>query len=183
MDVFSATLWALDFALFVFCKGKDDFERLLAIFAVKLIAGHDDLRRTSREDGVSNQPCTPGERPCQAKVGLRTGQELHKPGQQKDSARSKPLWERCSNVSCRSAKMHELRPAAWCFATRRQQWRPDCRRQGRLADATNNVGNTFLRSGEPNPERLARFVDLLGVRSEGQYTPTATPGRPRQPCA
>jgi hypothetical protein len=30
----------------VFCKAQDDFERLLAIFAEKLIAGHDDLRIT-----------------------------------------------------------------------------------------------------------------------------------------
>jgi len=34
-----------------------------------------------------------------------------------------------------------------------------------------------------NFERLARFVDSLGVRSEGQYTPTATPGLATAPCA
>jgi hypothetical protein len=40
MDVFAATLRAFDLALFVFRKAQDNFERLLAIFAVKLIAGH-----------------------------------------------------------------------------------------------------------------------------------------------
>jgi hypothetical protein len=46
VNVFAATLRTLDFALFVFRKAQDDFKRLLAIFAVKLIAGHNDLRRT-----------------------------------------------------------------------------------------------------------------------------------------
>ena len=46
MDVFAAALWTLDFALFVFRKGQDGFERPVAIFAVKLIAGHGDLRCT-----------------------------------------------------------------------------------------------------------------------------------------
>jgi hypothetical protein len=38
-------------------------------------------------------------------------------------------------------------------------------------------------ASKPNFERLARFVDLLGVRSEGQYTPTASPGPATAPCA
>jgi hypothetical protein len=38
-------------------------------------------------------------------------------------------------------------------------------------------------ASKPNFERLARFVDLLGVRSEGQYTPTASPGLATAPCA
>ena len=64
MDVFAATLRAFDLALFVFRKAQDNFERLLAIFAVKLIARHDDLRRTP--DGMgSKQASTPRERRCQ----------------------------------------------------------------------------------------------------------------------
>lgn len=46
VDVFAAALRTLNLALFVFRKAQDNFEWLLAIFAVKLIAGHDDLRRT-----------------------------------------------------------------------------------------------------------------------------------------
>ena len=34
-------------------------------------------------------------------------------------------------------------------------------------------------ASKPNFERLARFVGLLGVRSDRQYTPTAEPGWPR----
>ena len=59
MDVFAATLRAFDLALFVFRKAQDNFERLLAIFAVKLIARHDDLRRTP--DGMAlNKHLRPG---------------------------------------------------------------------------------------------------------------------------
>lgn len=46
VDVFAATLRTLDLAFFVFRKAQDDFERLLAIFAVELVSGHDDLRKT-----------------------------------------------------------------------------------------------------------------------------------------
>jgi hypothetical protein len=42
-DVFAATLRTFDLAFFVFGERQDGFERLLAIFAVKLIAGHGDL--------------------------------------------------------------------------------------------------------------------------------------------
>jgi hypothetical protein len=52
MDVFAATLRAFDLALFVFRKAQDNFERLFAIFAVKLIAGHGDLRRTPEGMGL-----------------------------------------------------------------------------------------------------------------------------------
>ena len=66
MNVLAATLRAFDLALFVFRKAQDNFERLLAIFAVKLIVGHDDLRRTTGPDG-SKQASTPRERRCQGK--------------------------------------------------------------------------------------------------------------------
>ena len=59
MDVFAATLRAFDLALFVFRKAQDNFERLLAIFAVKLIAGHDDLRRHRTGWGL-NKHLRPG---------------------------------------------------------------------------------------------------------------------------
>jgi hypothetical protein len=66
VDVFATTLRAFDLALFVFRKAQDNLERLLAIFAVKLIAGHDDLRRTPDGDG-SKQASTPREWRCQGK--------------------------------------------------------------------------------------------------------------------
>lgn len=54
MDVFAATLRTLDLAFFVFRKAQDDFERLLAIFAVELVAGHDDLRKTPGDESLTN---------------------------------------------------------------------------------------------------------------------------------
>jgi hypothetical protein len=44
VHMLAAALRALDLALFIFRKRQDDLERLLAVFAVKLIAGHGDLR-------------------------------------------------------------------------------------------------------------------------------------------
>jgi hypothetical protein len=43
--MFALTLRTLDLALLIFLKGKNDFKRLLAIFAVKFIAGHMGLRK------------------------------------------------------------------------------------------------------------------------------------------
>ena len=48
MDVLASAVRTLDLALFVFRKSQDDFEGPPAIFAVKLIAGHDDLRRRAK---------------------------------------------------------------------------------------------------------------------------------------
>jgi len=45
----AATFRTLDFAFFVFRKCKDDFKWLLAIFAVKLVARHMDLRTTPEQ--------------------------------------------------------------------------------------------------------------------------------------
>jgi hypothetical protein len=45
MDVLAATLGTLDLSLFVFVKAENEFKGLLAIFAVKLIARHGNLRK------------------------------------------------------------------------------------------------------------------------------------------
>jgi len=50
MDMLAATLGTLDLSLFVFVKAEDEFKGLLAIFTVKLIARHGDLRK--RPEGV-----------------------------------------------------------------------------------------------------------------------------------
>jgi hypothetical protein len=47
--MFAATLRTFDIALFVFRKRKDAFKRLVAIFAVELIAGHRHLRKTPEQ--------------------------------------------------------------------------------------------------------------------------------------
>jgi hypothetical protein len=39
------TLGALDFTFFVFMKREDQFKRFLAIFTIKLITRHGDLRK------------------------------------------------------------------------------------------------------------------------------------------
>ena len=44
-------LGAFDLALLIFSKRQDDFERLVAGFAIILITGHSDLRRTQRARG------------------------------------------------------------------------------------------------------------------------------------
>ena len=62
MNVLAATLRTFDLALFIFRKGQRGFKRLLAIFAVKLIAGHRYPRGTSEGWAVSNG-CTPVQRP------------------------------------------------------------------------------------------------------------------------
>jgi len=49
VDVFAATLGTLDVSLFIFRKAEDHFKRLFAVFAVKLIARHGDLRKTPEE--------------------------------------------------------------------------------------------------------------------------------------
>ena len=49
MDVFTAALRAGDLALFVFCKGKDDFEWLLAVFAEEFVTRHGDPQSKLRE--------------------------------------------------------------------------------------------------------------------------------------
>jgi hypothetical protein len=51
MNMFAAALRTLDITLFVFVERKDDFKRLLAIFTVKLIARHMDLRRAPERLG------------------------------------------------------------------------------------------------------------------------------------
>jgi hypothetical protein len=51
MNAFLATFRALEFALLVFRKAQDQLERLLAIFAVKLVTGHGYLRGIP-EDGA-----------------------------------------------------------------------------------------------------------------------------------
>jgi hypothetical protein len=50
MHVFTAALRAGDLALFVFRKGEDDFEWLLAVFAEKLVARHGDPRSKLHEE-------------------------------------------------------------------------------------------------------------------------------------
>lgn len=40
MHVFTAAFRTLDFVLFVFRKGEDDFKWLVAIFAVEFVARH-----------------------------------------------------------------------------------------------------------------------------------------------
>jgi hypothetical protein len=69
MDVLAATLGTLELSLFVFVKTEDEFKGLLAIFAVKLIARHGNLRKGQREWNRHSR-CTPGERWCQ---GTRRG--------------------------------------------------------------------------------------------------------------
>jgi hypothetical protein len=46
MDMLAAAFWAFDLVLFVFCKAENQFKWLLTIFAIKLIAGHGNLRTT-----------------------------------------------------------------------------------------------------------------------------------------
>jgi hypothetical protein len=58
MYVFAATFWTFDVAFFVFRKSKDYFKRLLAIFAVELIARHGDLRKKRQSSWASNLWCT-----------------------------------------------------------------------------------------------------------------------------
>lgn len=48
VDVFLAAVWAFDFALLVFGKAEDNFERLLAIITIKLVPRHGDLRGFQR---------------------------------------------------------------------------------------------------------------------------------------
>jgi hypothetical protein len=60
MHMFTAAFRALDLALFVFRKAEDDFEGLLAIFAVELIAGHDDLQTTAERTELSGTVYAPG---------------------------------------------------------------------------------------------------------------------------
>jgi hypothetical protein len=52
MYVFAATVWRFDVAFFVFRKSKDYFKWLLAIFAVELIARHEDLRKNATAAGL-----------------------------------------------------------------------------------------------------------------------------------
>jgi|SRR5215469_3038548 len=66
MGVRTAALRALNLALFVFRQCQDGFKRLLAIFTVKLIAGHSDLRGTSVKEG-----CVQRIRPCNGDVNAR----------------------------------------------------------------------------------------------------------------
>src|ERR1700745_3646395 len=61
MDALAVAPRTLDRALFVFRKRQDGFKRLLAIFAVKLIAGHGDLRRTPQ--GIEVFPIMYARRP------------------------------------------------------------------------------------------------------------------------
>src|SRR5215471_2387188 len=73
MQVFTATLGTLDLVLFVFCKGKEDFKWLLAVFAKELIVRHVDLRKRRGEGLYSTS--TLRERLCQAKLrGHLTGE-------------------------------------------------------------------------------------------------------------
>ena len=47
MHVFTAAFGTLDLVLFVFRKGENDFEWLLAIFAEKFVSRHDDPQSNS----------------------------------------------------------------------------------------------------------------------------------------
>jgi hypothetical protein len=51
VDMFAAAFRALNLVLFVFRKTDDQLERLLAIFAIKLITGHGDLLYNTRGGG------------------------------------------------------------------------------------------------------------------------------------
>jgi hypothetical protein len=55
----AAAFRALDLALFVLRKAEDHFERLLAILAVELIAGHDDLQTTAERTELSGTVYAP----------------------------------------------------------------------------------------------------------------------------
>ena len=48
MPVLFATGGTFDLSFFVFFKGKNDFKRLLAAFAIEFIARHVDLRKRQR---------------------------------------------------------------------------------------------------------------------------------------
>jgi hypothetical protein len=54
MHVFTAALRAGDLALFVFCKGKDDFEWLLAVFAEEFVT-----RQVALKNATIRSPCKP----------------------------------------------------------------------------------------------------------------------------
>jgi hypothetical protein len=69
VDVFLAAVRAFDFALLVFGKAQNDFERLLAIITIKLIAGHGDLRGMPEGMGLGK-----GVRPGSAGVNTLRGE-------------------------------------------------------------------------------------------------------------
>jgi hypothetical protein len=73
MHLFAATFRTFDVAFFVFRKRKDDFKRLLAIFAVELIARHGDLQNTP-EHWASNDGVRLGN--AGVKAATRTHQHL-----------------------------------------------------------------------------------------------------------
>ncbi len=49
VHVFTAAFWALDPALFVFCKSEDDLEGFIAVFAKEFVARHGNLRLIHRK--------------------------------------------------------------------------------------------------------------------------------------
>jgi hypothetical protein len=64
VDMGAPTLRALGFTFFVFLQGEDQFEGLLAIFTIKLVARHNDLQEKLGPVG-SDSVCTLGEGRCQ----------------------------------------------------------------------------------------------------------------------
>jgi hypothetical protein len=60
MHVFTAAFRALDLALFVFRETQDQFEWLLAIFTIELIAGHEGLLTTPEGMELSSTMYAPG---------------------------------------------------------------------------------------------------------------------------
>ena len=52
VDMFAAAFRALNLVLFVFRQTENQLKRLLAIFAIKLIAGHGNLRTSTRGVGL-----------------------------------------------------------------------------------------------------------------------------------
>jgi hypothetical protein len=60
MYVFTAAFRAFDLAPFVFRETQDQFEWLLAIFTVELIAGHEDLLTTPEGMELSSTMYAPG---------------------------------------------------------------------------------------------------------------------------
>ena len=74
MNVFATAFGALDLALFVFSKAEDEFEWLLAIFAIEFVAGHDDLRGTARGEGTLTKHVRRGEGGVKARVKSEGGE-------------------------------------------------------------------------------------------------------------
>jgi hypothetical protein len=59
MNMFTAAFRAFDLVLFVFCKAEDQFEGLLAIFAIEFVTRHNEPP-FNRQRADLRIGCTPG---------------------------------------------------------------------------------------------------------------------------